>query len=169
MCEQYVKYYEWLASLKSRDASGWTSRLDLRRLPPQQSRPLRKCGGQVEIQIRDLAQTVIGNPSHDLIRLGLSLASAAGGSDLPGVTTAQMLEELMAGYEADLPWNTNSRRERSRLRTGGSKNHQTGPARLLEDLRWENTAMVDSETSALRVLARRKSEASHSRLSIRFS
>jgi hypothetical protein len=74
----------------------------------------------------------------------------------------------MAGYEADLPWNTNSRRKRSRLRTGGSKNHQTGPARLLEDLRWENTAMVDSETSALRVLARRKSEASHSRLSIRF-
>jgi uncharacterized protein (DUF2252 family) len=26
------------------------------------------------IQIRDLDQTVIGNPAHDLIRLGLSLA-----------------------------------------------------------------------------------------------
>jgi uncharacterized protein (DUF2252 family) len=37
---------------------------------------------------------------HDLIRLGLSLASAARGSALPGVTTAKMLEELMAGYEA---------------------------------------------------------------------
>jgi uncharacterized protein (DUF2252 family) len=55
--------------------------------------------GQIEIQIRDLDQTVIGNPAHDLIRLGLSLASAARGSDLPGVTTAKMLEQMMVGYE----------------------------------------------------------------------
>jgi uncharacterized protein (DUF2252 family) len=54
----------------------------------------------VEIQIRDFDQTVIGNPSHDLIRLGLSLASAARSSNLPGVTTAKMLEEITAGYEA---------------------------------------------------------------------
>jgi uncharacterized protein (DUF2252 family) len=45
---------------------------------------------------------VIGNPAHDLIRLGLSLASAARGSDLPGVTTAKILEELIAGYQAAL-------------------------------------------------------------------
>ena len=31
---------------------------------------------QLEVQIRDLDQTVIGNPAHDLIRLGLSLASS---------------------------------------------------------------------------------------------
>jgi uncharacterized protein (DUF2252 family) len=31
--------------------------------------------------------------------LGLSLASAARGSDLPGVTTAKMLEQMMEGYE----------------------------------------------------------------------
>jgi uncharacterized protein (DUF2252 family) len=55
--------------------------------------------GRIEIQIRDLDQTVIGNPAHDLIRLGLSLASAARGSDLPGVTTAKMLEQMMGGYE----------------------------------------------------------------------
>src|SRR6201985_1324748 len=55
--------------------------------------------GRVFIQIRDLDQTVIGNPAHDLIRLGLSLASAARGSDLPGVTTAHMLEQMMEGYE----------------------------------------------------------------------
>jgi len=42
---------------------------------------------------------VIGNPAHDLIRLGLSLASAARGSDLPGVITAQMLEAMIEGYE----------------------------------------------------------------------
>jgi hypothetical protein len=58
--------------------------------------------GRVAIQIRDLDQTVIGNPAHDLIRLGLSLASAARGSDLPGVTTAWILEELIAGYETAL-------------------------------------------------------------------
>jgi len=62
--------------------------------------PLADAKGHVLIQIRDLDQTVIGNPAHDLIRLGLSLASAARGSDLPGVTTAQILEELVAGYLA---------------------------------------------------------------------
>lgn len=42
---------------------------------------------------------MIGNPAHDLIRLGLSLASAARGSELPGVTTAHMIESLVEGYE----------------------------------------------------------------------
>jgi uncharacterized protein (DUF2252 family) len=61
--------------------------------------PLADVKGRVEVQIRDLDQTVIGNPAHDLIRLGLSLASAVRGSDLPGVTTARVLEALVAGYE----------------------------------------------------------------------
>ena len=60
--------------------------------------PQADAKGRVEVQIRDLDQTVIGNPAHDLIRLGLSLASAARGSDLPGVTTAKMLEEMIRGY-----------------------------------------------------------------------
>ena len=64
--------------------------------------PLASTQGDVEIGIRDLDQTVIGNPAHDLIRLGLSLAMAARGSDLPGVTTAHMLEELVSGYEQAL-------------------------------------------------------------------
>jgi uncharacterized protein (DUF2252 family) len=64
--------------------------------------PVASAEGDVAIHIRDLDQTVIGNPAHDLIRLGLSLATAARGSDLPGVTTAKMLEEMMAGYLAAL-------------------------------------------------------------------
>ncbi len=64
--------------------------------------PIASADGRVDIQIRDLDQTVIGNPAHDLIRLGLSLASAARGSDLPGVTTAHMMEEMMAGYALSL-------------------------------------------------------------------
>jgi len=42
---------------------------------------------------------VIGNPAYDLVRIALSLAMAARGSDLPGVTTAHMTESLVAGYE----------------------------------------------------------------------
>lgn len=61
--------------------------------------PIADNNGNIAVQIRDLDQTVIGNPAFDLIRLGLSLATAARGSNLPGVTTARMLEHLMLGYE----------------------------------------------------------------------
>src|SRR5258708_19716806 len=96
-----VKFYEWL------EDGG-------RKLPPGPSvwicgdchlgnlGPLADADGRVDVQIRDLDQTVIGNPVHDLVRLALSLASAARGSDLPGVTTARMLEEMMNGYEGAL-------------------------------------------------------------------
>jgi uncharacterized protein (DUF2252 family) len=97
-----LKFYEWLKA-----APGHT-------LP--QGPPIWICGdchvgnlgpvanvkGRVEIAIRDLDQTVIGNPAHDLIRLGLSLATAARGSDLPGVTTAIVIEQMIEGYEEAL-------------------------------------------------------------------
>ena len=60
--------------------------------------PLADAKGRVAVQIRDLDQTVIGNPVHDVVRLGLSLARAARGSDFPGVMTAQMIEQVVAGY-----------------------------------------------------------------------
>jgi uncharacterized protein (DUF2252 family) len=62
--------------------------------------PVASANGSLAIQIRDLDQTVIGNPAHDIIRLGLSMAMAARGSDLPGVITAQMMEHIIDGYEA---------------------------------------------------------------------
>ncbi len=62
--------------------------------------PVANTEGAIAIQVRDLDQTVIGNPAHDLIRLGLSLAMAARGSDLPGITTAHMMERMIEGYEA---------------------------------------------------------------------
>ena len=64
--------------------------------------PVANVKGRVAIAIRDLDQTVIGNPAHDLIRLGLSIATAARGSDLPGVTTAHALEHMMEGYQEAL-------------------------------------------------------------------
>ncbi len=64
--------------------------------------PLADKEGRVEIQIRDLDQTCIGNPAHDLVRLGLSLATAARGSDLPGITAVRILEAMVDGYEEAL-------------------------------------------------------------------
>jgi uncharacterized protein (DUF2252 family) len=61
--------------------------------------PVASNDGDVEIQIRDLDQAVIGNPAHDIVRLAVSLATAARGSDLPGVITARMVEQLIDGYE----------------------------------------------------------------------
>jgi uncharacterized protein (DUF2252 family) len=62
--------------------------------------PVGSVDGSIAIEVRDLDQTVIGNPAHDLIRLGLSLAMAARGSALPGIITAQILECMISGYEA---------------------------------------------------------------------
>ena len=64
--------------------------------------PVARADGKVGVQIRDLDQRLVGNPAHDLIRLALSLATAARGSDLPGVTTAAMMEQMMEGYEQAL-------------------------------------------------------------------
>jgi uncharacterized protein (DUF2252 family) len=64
--------------------------------------PLADANGKIRVQIRDLDQTVIGNPSHDLIRLALSLTTASRGSNLPGVTAAEMMEAMIEGYEEAL-------------------------------------------------------------------
>jgi uncharacterized protein (DUF2252 family) len=97
------KFYEWLAVSPSAKS--------LPKGPPVwicgdchvgNLGPIASADGSIDIQIRDLDQTVIGNPAHDLIRLGLSLATAARGSDLPGVTTAHMIEAMVDGYERAL-------------------------------------------------------------------
>jgi uncharacterized protein (DUF2252 family) len=98
-----IKFYEWLASVEASH------------LIPD-GPPIWICGDchignlgpvasadqKIEIQIRDLDQTVIGNPAHDVIRLSLSLAMAARSSDLPGVTTALMVEQVIKGYRQAL-------------------------------------------------------------------
>lgn len=93
-----AKFYDWLETASGKVPEGppvWIcGDCHLGNLGP-----LADGKGRVAVQIRDLDQTVIGNPAHDLIRLGLSLASAARGSDLPGVVTARILEELAGGYE----------------------------------------------------------------------
>jgi uncharacterized protein (DUF2252 family) len=93
-----VKFYDWLKEA------------EIRRLPEGPAiwicgdchtgnlGPIANSQGKIEVQIRDLDQTVIGNPVHDFVRLGLSLAIAARGAALPGITTINMIEALFDGY-----------------------------------------------------------------------
>lgn len=55
--------------------------------------------GQVRIEVRDLDQTVIGAPAHDVLRLALSMAMAVRASDLPGAVTARLVESISKAYE----------------------------------------------------------------------
>jgi uncharacterized protein (DUF2252 family) len=103
-----VQFYQWLAAQK---------RGTLPEGPPVwicgdchagNLGPVAAVDGRIDIQIRDFDQTVIGNPAHDLIRLALSLATASRGSDLPGVTTAKILEQMIEGYRAALRQNADT-------------------------------------------------------------
>src|SRR6185437_7388863 len=108
-----VKFYEWLGSshrCQFPDGPGVWICADCH---VGNLGPIADAKGRVLIQIRDLDQTVIGNPAHDLIRLGLSLASASRGSDLPGVMTARILEELVAGYQSALSGSLETDRDKS--------------------------------------------------------
>lgn len=73
-----AKFYEWLATSEANVPHG----------PPVwicgdchmgNIGPIADARGRVALQVRDLDQTVIGNPAHDLVRLALSLASPRGG------------------------------------------------------------------------------------------
>ena len=115
-----VNFYNWLESSGSKLPAGpsvWIcGDCHLGNLGP-----VADSKGRVAVQIRDLDQTVIGNPAHDMIRLGLSLACAARGSDLPGITTARILEELVASYEAALGWDFDGKKDKSHRPKGIQK------------------------------------------------
>lgn len=94
-----VQFYEWLQSLPGRRLPGGPAVWICGDCHAGNLGPTGDLKGETDVHIRDLDQTVVGNPAHDLVRLALSLATAARGSDLPGVTSARMLEEMMRGYE----------------------------------------------------------------------
>ncbi len=98
-----VQFYEWLAeSTAARSIPAGPSIWICGDCHVGNLGPVADLSGKIEIEIRDLDQTVIGNPAHDLLRLGLSLAMSGRGSDLPGVTTALMVEAMLEGYLAAL-------------------------------------------------------------------
>jgi uncharacterized protein (DUF2252 family) len=97
-----VKFYEWLEAQKRGTLPEGPAVWICGDCHAGNLGPVAAMDGHVAIQIRDLDQTVIGNPAHDIIRLALSLATASRGSDLPGVTTAHILEQVIEGYQAAL-------------------------------------------------------------------
>jgi uncharacterized protein (DUF2252 family) len=94
-----VKFYEWLEVQKRGTLPEGPAVWICGDCHAGNLGPLADADGNIRVQIRDLDQTVIGNPSHDLIRLALSLATASRGSNLPGVTAAKMMEAMIEGYE----------------------------------------------------------------------
>ena len=97
-----VKFYEWLEGQKRGTLPEGPAVWICGDCHAGNLGPVAAVDGRIAIQIRDLDQTVIGNPAHDIIRLALSLATASRGSDLPGVTTARILEQVIEGYQAAL-------------------------------------------------------------------
>lgn len=94
-----ARFYEWIASPAGnkvrRGPDAWIcGDCHLGNLGP-----IGHKEGKAVVELRDLDHTVIGNPAQDVVRLALSLAMAARSSDLPGVTTARITEDLVAGYE----------------------------------------------------------------------
>ncbi|HXC54933.1 MAG TPA: DUF2252 family protein [Rhizomicrobium sp.] len=106
-----VKFYEWLETAAGKAIPAGPSIWICGDCHVGNLGPVANLEGRVDIQIRDLDQTVVGNPAHDLIRLGLSLATAARSSDLPGVTTARMIEEMVIGYDEAIKDGHRRRRE----------------------------------------------------------
>jgi uncharacterized protein (DUF2252 family) len=93
-----LKFYEWLAAGNGKALPAGPDIWICGDCHLGNLGPVANVDGDVEIQIRDFDQTVVGSPAHDLVRLGLSLAMSARGSDLPGVATAAILEEVVRGY-----------------------------------------------------------------------
>ena len=92
------KFYEWLASSQGQAVPEGPRVWICGDAHVGNLGPIARCDERIEVELRDMDQTVPGNPAHDLVRLALSLAMAARSSDLPGVVTARLVEELMSGY-----------------------------------------------------------------------
>ncbi|BEU28237.1 hypothetical protein PBP221_83770 (plasmid) [Paraburkholderia sp. 22B1P] len=93
-----IKFYDWLKEAEIRGLPEGPAIWICGDCHTGNLGPIANSQGKIEVQIRDLDQTVIGNPVHDLVRLGLSLATAARGSALLGITTINMIEALFEGY-----------------------------------------------------------------------
>ncbi|SHM77950.1 Uncharacterized conserved protein, DUF2252 family [Duganella sacchari] len=94
-----AQYYDWLHSLAGQRLPRGPAIWICGDCHVGNLGPVADFDGKVQLELRDFDQTTIGNPTHDLIRLGLSLATAARGSSLPGVVTAHMLQHMLLGYQ----------------------------------------------------------------------
>ncbi len=128
-----VKFYEWLETTRGKALPEGPPVWICGDCHVGNLGPIANLEGRVDIQIRDLDQTVVGNPAHDLIRLALSLATAARSSDLPGVTTARMIEEMVVGYRSALNGRKSAKAvPHERCRAGGHRRDAEGAQAALE-------------------------------------
>jgi uncharacterized protein (DUF2252 family) len=63
-------------------------------------RPVASPEGELGIRVRDLDQTVIGQPCARSDPSGAFPRDGARGSNLPGVTMTHMLERMIEGYQS---------------------------------------------------------------------
>ena len=59
---------------------------------------LAHADGSVELELRDLDQTVIGSPAHDVVRLALSMVMSVRASGLRGSLALRGVEAIAHGY-----------------------------------------------------------------------
>lgn len=93
------RFYEWLLS----------SRGDALPKPPDiwiggdchigNIGAIARADGSVELELRDLDQTVIGSPAHDVVRLALSMVMSVRASGLRGSLALRGVEAIARGYE----------------------------------------------------------------------
>lgn len=93
-------FYAWLASARGRSLPKAPNIWICGDCHVGNLGPVAGLSGEISIELRDLDQTVIGSPAHDVARLALSLAMAVRASALPGKVTARVLESVARGYES---------------------------------------------------------------------
>ncbi len=96
------RFYEWLASSRGRSLPKAPSVWICGDCHVGNLGPVAAKDGEITIDLRDLDQTVIGSPAHDVVRLSLSMAMAVRASALPGAVTGRVLESIARGYEIAL-------------------------------------------------------------------
>ena len=93
-----AKFYEWLATNKPGNLPEGAPIWICGDCHVGNLGPIADAAGHVEILIRDLDQTVIGNPAHDIIRLGLSMTTSVRDANLSGTATVKMIETMIEAY-----------------------------------------------------------------------
>jgi uncharacterized protein (DUF2252 family) len=79
-----VQFYEWLEGRGDRAVPKGPSVWICGDCHAGNLGPVAAADGTIHVQIRDVDQTVIGNPNHDLIRLAYLLLLRRGGQIFPG-------------------------------------------------------------------------------------
>ena len=92
-------FYEWLAGARGRSLPAAPSIWIGGDCHVGNLGPVADKKGDISIELRDLDQTIVGSPAHDVVRLALSLAMAVRASALPGAVTARVIESVARGYE----------------------------------------------------------------------